>query len=829
MKDIIKLLICIFLLPAFNIFGQGSIKTLTTSSLSHTFTNNGFLKYYDDGLGNYYEDYYNPTNNAEGYTLGSFAGLILTGDNSNGYPVTSLHSESEKPFYIPGILIGNGQPFADNVDYFDRIWSTSSEEVRKIQELFKDGDLTLEDIPKDILEWPSKGNSYFGYLITEELAPFHDNDADNIYNPMNGDYPIVYDENPEFIPSKYTFCVYHNNVLQNLSSGDHNSIQISQINYTLDCQDGDLKNSVFTRLVLEHKGIDDLYDFKLGIFKDYDLGCYENDNFGSHEPTNSIFGYNKDGKDVLSCPGGAISIPENTSCINSTIFLSHPLYASMPTYYFNNSVPNPEILDHYKNLLNGKFPDGTPLTIGGDGYDPTSNDETRFVFSDLPNDPNGWHMNNQENSALFGAAISASIDLGDFYVGFKKTVEFVDVLFPYDKADLSIFDDYENRVSNVEDQWSSALNLQTDCFEFESCDKQCVWPGDVNNNGRVEADDLVILSSMRNDVVSDPQRRNRISSEWQAFSSDGWVEEEAGIDYKFGDVNGNGEVNIWDAELLKDNFKLQNDSYVKQPDIIPNLDPMGIGIEFKNKEEISTTGSILDGVARAEITLGDEDFNISESIVALSFDILIDTNLVFFSPWFNMIGYAFERIESYYEYEDSSDPHFVDVLNYSERRSFGMYQLNSQIDEGGNLINDISISAHDLGQTSNPDGKEYTKIEITNIFALDVDGNQIDLGVRYVDSILVTDLVYNPDLSIENDIEPSASIYPNPVSNMLTIKLKNTDHGMVKVRNLNGRLIKTHEYDSSHFDLNTEDWKPGIYILELTGKNGIVTKKVVKI
>ena len=42
--------------------------------------------------------------------------------------------------------------------------------------------------------------------------------------------------------------------------------------------------------------------------------------------------------------------------------------------------------------MKGLWADGSPLTIGQNGYNPGSVDTTKFLFPDDPNDPNGWSM-----------------------------------------------------------------------------------------------------------------------------------------------------------------------------------------------------------------------------------------------------------------------------------------------------------------------------------------------------------------------------------------------------------------------------------------------------
>ncbi len=47
--------------------------------------------------------------------------------------------------------------------------------------------------------------------------------------------------------------------------------------------------------------------------------------------------------------------------------------------------------EHYR-YMTGQFRDGTPITIGGNGYNPGSSDFTNYVFHSDPNNTSGWSM-----------------------------------------------------------------------------------------------------------------------------------------------------------------------------------------------------------------------------------------------------------------------------------------------------------------------------------------------------------------------------------------------------------------------------------------------------
>jgi len=782
---------------------------LKTSNISQTISNGGFLKYFGENTNSY-----NVDNNSAPFHLGNYAGIIISGIDEQGVYQTSINFSRNLDEFIPGILTPEGDTIPNIRNTFNRIWSIRSEEVQLVQTQYASGILSLSSIPTDIIEWPAKGNPYVAYNITENLAPFFDQDSNGTYDPLEGDYPLPLDDQPNFVPSQFSFCVYYNNPLNNFMEQDRVNYEIRQVNYTLDCEEDDLGNAVFTRLQIVNKD-GNLSDVRFGLFEDYDLGCVEDDKVGCHPNTNSIFAYNEDGPDSPPCIGNIEPVPATTAAISSTIYLSHPLHSTVPRYFFDEVVAPPITQEQFHHVLNARFADGTPLTFGGDGYDPSSGDLTNFVFPDRPNDPTGWHQKSAEE--LFVQEMYSSIDLGDFNEGDVLRIDLAQAVFPFDPIGLDVFDTYEDRVNGFKNRFQNALEEEQEesCFTFTHCETACVWPGDVNDNGRVEADDLVYLTSMLNINTPNASPRDRISADWQGFSSMSWQEEQSGFDLKYGDVNGNSEINEWDLELLIQNLKLENEQYEKMQDIIPEPDPNGLSIAVMEDGEISAEGSLLSKLANLQITLGDENLVISAPIAALSFDLILDTDLVYFSPWLYDDEGTFDRTVDYYELEDEENPPISDVFNYSERRSYAMYEFDTPITEGGVILERLSVAAHNLVGTSNENGIETSTVRIVNILALDEDGNRIDLGVRNLETITVTDLTFNPTLSTTESATNNITIYPNPVSDMLHIDLNAQVKGVYSILNVQGALMQNGVFDTSLLPINTVDLSTGIYFIRI--------------
>lgn len=90
--------------------------------------------------------------------------------------------------------------------------------------------------------------------------------------------------------------------------------------------------------------------------------------------------------------------------------------------------------------------------------------------------------------------------------------------------------------------------------------------------------------------------------------------------------------------------------------------------------------------------------------------------------------------------------------------------------------------------------------------------------------------LYNKSLSVDKDIlEKSVMIFPNPTSDKITIHLKNSSKGEIRIFNLKGQLVeyqKAQEVKNKTIDISK--LADGIYFARLNIEGGIVTKKIVK-
>lgn len=224
-------------------------------------------------------------------------------------------------------------------------------------------------IPRSITDWPahgddSKGQDYY-------MAPFYDNDADGVYDPLYGDYPCIKGDK---------YCWFVINDKTNSGPVDDLGIEVHTEVYSFNRDSlNPLSNTIFVGRDVINRSTNTYNNFVIGQFTDFDLGCHADDYVGSMPSLNSYYGYNADPIDD-NCSSNFNPYGINPPSQGVT-FLNQSMNSSM---LFNNNTgstgfPTNEIEAH--RLVQGIWKDGTPLNYGGNGYPAPSGTSTSGVVT----------------------------------------------------------------------------------------------------------------------------------------------------------------------------------------------------------------------------------------------------------------------------------------------------------------------------------------------------------------------------------------------------------------------------------------------------------------
>ncbi len=273
---------------------------------------------------------------------------------------------------------------------------------------------------KGLLGWPGRGNPNFinvhGFPIeqyNQDLAPFIDANNDGVYNPYDGDHPIIEvsgcekdDYNNPIYADQMIWWVYNDNGnLHTQTNGLAMKMEIQALAFAYSTTDV-INNSTFYRYKLLNRNTLALNDTYFSLWTDPDLGCFDDDYIGCDTTTGMGYVYNQDANDDNPCGTGGTSgygtdipalgidyfrgpLDSAGNQIGLSSFQYHTLGAASAT-----SIPS-STLGYYR-LISGFWPNGTPITAGGTGYDPNNPTATatNYVFPSFPNETGGgaWSM-----------------------------------------------------------------------------------------------------------------------------------------------------------------------------------------------------------------------------------------------------------------------------------------------------------------------------------------------------------------------------------------------------------------------------------------------------
>lgn len=340
----------------------------------------------------------------------------------------NTHRSGGRTDFWPGPLDPDGQTGAEVCNNWDRLFEVAVEDLvfhdssfwRSLWNPSPTDPYEVDDIPQSILGWPAAGNPYFrdihGFDLPENhgaLAPFIDRDGDDRYDPLKGDLPFYLsflhtclDNYPIHIPGKMMFWMYNDNGNVHSSSGGRSMMTEIRATAFAWKTDDEINDMLFQTHVAANRSPEPFSHTYMSLWVNPDLGCPSDDYVGIDTSLRMAYVYNQDAIDGLTgCDCGGIA----TYCENIPLVGFRFIHSPSETcnwdnaissfiYYNNSQTGNPAMnsptsAEHFYNYMRGRWKDGTPLTYGGDGYNP-SGQEVSYAFPSAPDSkgPHAWSM-----------------------------------------------------------------------------------------------------------------------------------------------------------------------------------------------------------------------------------------------------------------------------------------------------------------------------------------------------------------------------------------------------------------------------------------------------
>ena len=336
------------------------------------------------------------------------------------------------------------------------VWKINKSEIDQFLQDYANGNVNFANYPV-IEKWPAHGSVANGEDYYQ--APFIDVDMDGVYDPAgDGDYPCIEGD-------QALWWTFNDDAGQHTETGgDKFGLQVKTMAYSYDCATQCptpwLDHTTFYHYTLQNKSANSYSDVYFSIWTDADLGNYSDDYVGCDTNRALGFCYNGDIQDDQGGGGYGVNPPAI-----GTMFLEGPLSNKLSNfmYYENDFSPqgNPSTPIEFHNLQRSIWIDGTPLTVGGNGYGGTV--QTNYMF---PGDGGycggpvtGWSEVSENNQPFDRRYI---MSIGPFNLAPEQIVE-LDVAVIWAR-------DFSNE------------NLGSVCALKEAADSLKVWFGQQSND-----------------------------------------------------------------------------------------------------------------------------------------------------------------------------------------------------------------------------------------------------------------------------------------------------------------------------------------------------------
>lgn len=258
---------------------------------------------------------------------------------------------------------------------YKRVWLLSNNEVEYQRTNFDQANYIM---PEAVASWPAHGNVQNGEPAF--IAPFNDVNENGIYDPINGDYPIILGE-------QALYFIYNDVRNEHTESGGQKlGIEVHGMAYIMDTLNEIQRNTMFLKYNIFNRQNNYFSEFMVGKFEDIDIGYPYNDFIGCDTIRQTYYFYNGRTDDTTNGQANYQYGPP----VQAVTFLNNDMNQFI---HFNNSssdwgMNDPEIAPEYYGYMKGFWRDGLPYTVGGNGRGGTI--PTKFVFPGNPLNPNEW-------------------------------------------------------------------------------------------------------------------------------------------------------------------------------------------------------------------------------------------------------------------------------------------------------------------------------------------------------------------------------------------------------------------------------------------------------
>lgn len=308
--------------------------------------------------------------------------------------------------WYTGPLSADEDAYLQTQEKWNRVWPMSRQMV---EEHLANWNQPGYQVPDAISEWPAHGDPQLGQQA--DIAPFYDVNDNGVYEPDQGDYPIIRGD--------YALFFVINDQRYAHDNASHLGTEVRGMLYCYHAPEQPaLHNSLFLNYQILNLSETDYHDMRIGLFSNFDIGDPYDDYAGADTMLHAIYMYNSQAVDGAGNPEYPGETYGEHPPAQAATFLNRPLSTAM---YRNAHAVEPGDYSYPEQFwfnMQAKWQDGTPMSYGGTGY-PVNPEDTIRAYHMYPgdlHDPDGWHELALENPLFGSRSMTSSSYVGDFKV-----------------------------------------------------------------------------------------------------------------------------------------------------------------------------------------------------------------------------------------------------------------------------------------------------------------------------------------------------------------------------------------------------------------------------
>jgi len=345
-------------------------------------------------------------------------------------------------------------------------------------------------------------------------------------------------------------------------------------------------------------------------------------------------------------------------------------------------------------------------------------------------------------------------------------------------------------------------NDETLIEEIDMCEVlTCVWPGDANHDGLVNAWDM--LSVGVGYEMQGPPRMGS-STEWEAQLALDWgFQQTDGSNYKHIDGDGNGIINMADVTSIRQNYTAGTSG--KTEEELNNESEIELSLHILN-ESISENDTI-----QIQVQLGGSD-EIVQDVYGVAFSIRYNEG-------------AIQSNSFQFDYEES-------WLGETDELLWIAKQLNGTVESSVVRMNHFGVTGNGIVCGANFIMEDVLAGK-TEDYNLELDFEKVTVIKNDGSEIIVKatgdsqEVIYSGVSQILEN-KNYLSVFPNPAIYTLNIELDKIDAQKFELVDTKGQIVLKApiKINNGIFNMSINDLHTGIYMLRVFTATGILQERI---